>query len=121
MAVRLLKSSFRTVNEERAKEMLDRENEVNEFAKLADAETLRSLENAFTRLSTQAFRSLSEDKYNEILEWLSVAPYYSHHQFIAQSRLSGAGQWVLNHKDYTDWQTSSSPSMLLLHGIPGSG
>ncbi|KAK7417634.1 hypothetical protein QQX98_004455 [Neonectria punicea] len=119
--IRLLKSPFRMVSEERTKEILDRENEVNKFAKLADAETLRVLESAFTRLSNQAFRSLSEEKYNEILEWLSVASYYSHHQFIAQSRLPSAGQWVLTHKNYDEWHKSSSPSLLFLHGIAGSG
>ncbi|KAF6809884.1 ankyrin repeat domain-containing protein [Colletotrichum musicola] len=51
----------------------------------------------------------------------TVAPYYHHHQFIAQMRLPGAGQWLLSHEDYTQWQSSSSPSLLLLHGIPGSG
>lgn len=117
----MLKSPFRAVDEERAKELLRREHEVNDFAKLADAETIRSLEVAFVRLSTHISRSLTEDKYNDILEWLSVAPYYHHHQFIAQMRLPGAGRWLLSHEDYIQWQSSSSPSLLLFHGIPGSG
>jgi hypothetical protein len=66
-------------------------------------------------------QSLSEEKYNKILEWLSASPCYNHHQFVSQSRLPGLGEWLLNHKDYINWQTSSSSSLLLLHGITDSG
>ncbi|KZL66376.1 ankyrin repeat domain-containing protein [Colletotrichum tofieldiae] len=118
---RVLKSPFRTFDEARAKSMVEREQEVDAFASLSDAETLRSLEAAFTRLSSQSSQSLSEDGFNQILEWLSVVPYYHHHQFIAQSRLPGAGQWLLKHEKFTDWKISSSSALLLLHGIPGSG
>ncbi|KAJ0299460.1 hypothetical protein Brms1b_013115 [Colletotrichum noveboracense] len=119
--VRVLKSPFRTFDEAQAKTMREREQEVNAFAALSDTETLSSLEAAFTRLSTQSSQSLSEKNFDDIVEWLSVAPYYHHHQFIAQSRLPGAGQWLLNHEKFLDWKSSSSPSLLLLHGIPGSG
>lgn len=119
--VRLLKSPFRSANEERAKAMSDREKEVDAFSKLADAETLRSLDAGFTRLSTQTSRYLAEEKYNNILEWLAVAPYYLHHRFLAQSRLPNLGQWLFSHTEYMNWQTSSSPSLLLIQGIAGSG
>lgn len=72
-------------------------------------------------MSIHSTKVLSEDKFNEIVAWLSVAPYYSHHQFVAESRLAGVGQWLLNHDDYLQWLTSSSPSLCYLHGIPGSG
>lgn len=101
--------------------MSDREKEVDAFSKLADAETLRSLDAGFTRLSTQASRYLAEEKYNNILEWLAVAPYYLHHRFLAQSRLPNLGRWLFSHTEYTNWSTSSSPSLLLIHGIAGSG
>lgn len=101
--------------------MGDREKEVDAFSKLADAETLRSLDAGFTRLSTQTSRYLAEDKYKNILEWLAVAPYYLHHRFLAQSRLPNLGRWLFSHTEYTNWQTSSSPSLLLIHGIAGSG
>lgn len=118
---RLLKSPFRSADEERAKAMHDREIEVDAFAKLADAESLRSLEDGFTRLSMQTFRHLSEEKCNNIRDWLSVAPYYHHHQFVAQSRLANSGKWLLDHAEFKKWQTSSSPALLLIHGLPGSG
>lgn len=101
--------------------MSDREREVDAFSKLADAETLRSLDAGFTRLSTQTSRYLEEEKYNNILEWLAVAPSYLHHRFLAQSRLPNLGRWLFSHTEYTNWQTSSSPSLLLIHGIAGSG
>lgn len=101
--------------------MRDRENEVQAFARLADAETLQSLETAFTRLSTKTSLELTKERYDDILEWLSVTPYYLHHQFLAQSRLPNAGQWLLRHTEYIGWQTSSHSSLLLIQGIPGSG
>ncbi|KAL1851056.1 hypothetical protein Daus18300_012665 [Diaporthe australafricana] len=119
--VRLLKSPFRSVDEERAKAMSAREKEVDAFARLVDADILRSIEAGFTRISTQTSRELSKERYNDVLEWLAVAPYYLHHQFLAQSRLPNAGQWLLSHTEYRNWQASSAPSLLLVDGIPGSG
>ncbi|MCJ1463344.1 hypothetical protein MMC07_001951 [Pseudocyphellaria aurata] len=120
---RLLKSPFRTVDEQMHK-VLAQEAEVLKIAKLTDTDKLTYLEAAVTRLSVQATmysQSLSEHRYNKILEWLSASPCYNHHQFVSQSRLPGLGKWLLYHKDYIDWQTSSSSSLLLLHGITGSG
>jgi hypothetical protein len=109
---------------EQMHKILAQEAEVLKIAQLKDTDKLLHLEAAITRLSVQATvysRSLSEQKYNKILEWLSASPYYNHHQFLSQSRLSGLGKWLLNHKEYIDWQTSSSSSLLLLDGITGSG
>ncbi|KAK2026562.1 hypothetical protein LX32DRAFT_684499 [Colletotrichum zoysiae] len=119
--VRVLKSPFRTVDKERAKALRDREIEVDKFKDLADTDTLRSLEKSFVRLSTQSYQRLTETRFNDILEWLSVAPYHHHHQFLSQPRPPSAGQWLLNHPDYLAWQNSSYPALLLVHGIPGSG
>ncbi|KAH9242491.1 hypothetical protein K456DRAFT_1716209 [Colletotrichum gloeosporioides 23] len=118
---RVLKSPFRTVKEDRKKELQAREHDVNQLATLADTDILRNLNATFERISVQSTKALSEDKFNEIVAWLSVAPYHSHHQFVAESRLAGVGQWLLNHDDYLQWLTSSSPSLCYLHGIPGSG
>ena len=104
--------------------ILAQEAEVLKIAQLKDTDKLLHLEAAITRLSVQATmysQSLSEQKYNKILEWLSVSSYYNHHQFLSQSRLPGLGGWLLNHKEYIDWQTSSSSSLLLLDGVTGSG
>ena len=105
-------------------QVLAQEAEVLKIAKLTETDKLLNLEAAVTRLSVQAnmfSQSLSEQKYLQVLEWLSVLPYYSYHQFISQSRLANLGKWLLNHRDYVDWQTSSSPSLILVHGIIGSG
>ena len=120
----MLKSPFRTVNEKQIHEVLAQEAEVLKIAKLTDSDKLLNLETAVTRLSAQAniySQSLSEQKYDKFLEWLSVSPYYSYHRFVSQSRLATLGDWLLSHADYIDWQTSSSSSLLLIHGIVGSG
>ena len=124
MSVHWLESPFRTVDEEQMHKVSAQEAEVLKLAKLIDTDRLVSLETAVTRLSVQASmysQSLSEQKYNKIVGWLSASPYYNHHQFVSQSRLPGLGKWLLDHRDYIGWQTSSSSSILLLHGITGSG
>ena len=120
----MLKSPFRAVDGEHMHKILAQENEVLKIAKLTDTDKLQFLEAAVTRLSVQATlysQSLSEEKYDKILAWLSPSPYYSHHRFVSESRLPGFGKWLFRHEDYIDWQISSSPSLLLLHGITGSG
>ena len=104
-------------------QVLAQETEVLKIAKLTETDKLLNLEAAVTRLSVQSnmySQSLSEQKHRQVLEWLSVSPNYSYHQFISQSRLANLGNWLLN-RDYIEWQTSSSPSLLLVHGIIGSG
>jgi hypothetical protein len=104
--------------------ILTQDAEILKIAKLVDSDKLIYLEPVTIRLSIQTTmysQLLSEQKYKKILEWLSVSPYYNYHRFVSQSRLPGLGKWLLNNKDYVDWQTSSSSSMLLLHGIIGSG
>ncbi|KAF6815907.1 ankyrin repeat domain-containing protein [Colletotrichum musicola] len=120
---RLLKSPFRAVDRERENILRAREEEVNAFAKMVDAETLRACETALVRLSIQNTRELTEEKYNDIVEWLSVTRYRDHHKLLAQSRsrLPDAGQWLLGHSEYRSWQNTSSSSLLLVHGIPGAG
>ncbi|KAH0434541.1 hypothetical protein CcaCcLH18_05284 [Colletotrichum camelliae] len=119
--VRVIKCPFRAFDEGRAKALCDREVEVDRFAQLSDAQRLQSLDAAFTRLSLQSSSNIAEQFLREIVEWLSVAPYYHHHHFLTQSRLPGAGQWLLNHEGFVNWESSSSSSLLLIHGIPGSG
>ncbi|KAL8790515.1 MAG: hypothetical protein Q9195_006346 [Heterodermia aff. obscurata] len=122
--VRWIKSPFRTVDDKQMHQILAEEAEVLKIAKLTDTDKLVNLEAAVTRLSVEAnmySQSLSEQKYGKVWEWLSALPCYDYHQFISQSRLTNLGKWLLNDKDYIDWQSSSSPSLLLVHGITGSG
>lgn len=104
--------------------ILAQENQVLKNARLADTETLLRLEASITRLSVQGNEPstfLSEEKYIKMIAWLSASPYHSHHEFISQSRLPGAGQWLSIHPVFVEWHSTSSSSLLLLHGISGSG
>lgn len=98
--------------------------QVLKIASLADTATLLRLEATVTRLSMHgniSSTSLSEEKYVKMIEWLSASPYHNHHEFISQSRLPGAGHWLSTHPVFIEWHNTSSPSLLLLHGISGSG
>lgn len=85
---------------------------------------LASLEAPILRMADQAaifMRTLEEDKYLALLRWLSPVPYSCHHEAHAVKRVPGCGGWLLEHPQYRKWRGSSSSSVLLLHGIPGSG
>lgn len=56
-----------------------------------------------------------------ILQWLSNVPYAQHHQNVRKDMLHNSGLWMLDKPEYKVWQTTSSSSILWLHGIPGSG
>ncbi|KAF8541975.1 hypothetical protein BDD12DRAFT_775371, partial [Trichophaea hybrida] len=64
---------------------------------------------------------LEVSKRSQILEWISIIPYTSHHKRISEERLEGTGEWLLARKEYQDWRASSASKMLLLRGIPGAG
>lgn len=104
--------------------MLEREDEVLKISSMMGMETLQKLETAFTRLSisaADASLSLADEKFKQVRDWISLSPYNRHHLYVSESRLPGTGQWLLNHPQYVDWLTSSCSSVLLLHGIIGSG
>lgn len=46
---------------------------------------------------------------------------YTHQWRHSENRLSNSAQWLFVHPQYVDWKGPSSPSLALLHGIPGSG
>ncbi|PGH18939.1 hypothetical protein AJ80_04266 [Polytolypa hystricis UAMH7299] len=56
-----------------------------------------------------------------ILKSISPIPYASHHKSVRKDRLNGSGQWLLAKQEYQEWRSDSSPSVIWLHGIPGSG
>lgn len=99
--------------------------EAQKLARLLDSGTLRIIKNVVINQSNDAIASaatsVSEKKHTEIMDWISAQPYRKCHHFVSDSRPSGAGEWLLSHHGYTEWQSSSSPSLLLLHGIIGSG
>ena len=50
-----------------------------------------------------------------------MSPFPRHHQSHVETRTAEFGKWLFDHTTYKEWQNSSSSSILLLHGIPGSG
>ncbi|KAI0856607.1 hypothetical protein F4860DRAFT_398338 [Xylaria cubensis] len=56
-----------------------------------------------------------------ILNAISKIPYGTHHKEERNGRVEGSGEWFLKKPEFKEWRRSSSPSVLWLHGIPGSG
>ena len=59
---------------------------------------------------------LESSERQKILEWISTIPYEENHFFARQGRTDGTGQWLLRHKRYRKWRTSSASMILWLHG-----
>jgi hypothetical protein len=114
------------------------ESQVSKLAELVSAEIqcdteksvaamsglLASLDEPIKRLIDQSNISaqvLQNSKHLELLRWLSPVPFSSHHKRHSESRIPGSGEWLLNHPQYLTWRNTSSSSVLLLHGILGSG
>jgi hypothetical protein len=53
----------------------------------------------------------------EILEWISIIPYTSHHSRISDSRLEGTGEWIFAKTEYHKWRAFEGSKLLLLRGI----
>lgn len=122
--MRLAKSTFRIADHEQMQKIAARDADVVNLANIADSEVLQFLETAVVRLCDQASlaaKSLDEEKYLDLLRWLSDMPFTRHHELRCQSRVPGTGGWLFRHKEFEDWATSSTSSILLIHGIPGSG
>ena len=122
--MRLAKSTFRIADHEQMQKIAALDADVINLANIADSEVIQSLETAVVRLCDQASlatESLDEKKYLDLLRWLSDMPFTRHHELRCQSRVPGTGGWLFRHKDFEDWATSSTSSILLIHGIPGSG
>ena len=56
-----------------------------------------------------------------VLLWLSTQPYLLHHQQAQRGLISGTGTWLLTDPVFQRWRSTSTSSVLWLHGIPGSG
>ncbi len=85
---------------------------------------LRTLENPICRLVDASMiytKQLEEKQFHNILNWLSSVPYPQHHKRHSDERLPDSTQWLFRHPQYMSWKSSSSSSVMLLHGIPGSG
>lgn len=120
------------------RKIVAQEVKIPELARLTDAEALRhtsdgvmavhnllqTLNRPISRLTDQAtisVRTLQENNYLNLLRWLSSVPYSRHHERHAEIRIPGTGQWLLDHSQHVEWRNSSASSILLLHGVLGSG
>ena len=57
----------------------------------------------------------------KMLQWISPIPYMQHHSQAKKDVLAGTGTWFLNDIELLGWLSSSSSSIMWLHGIAGSG
>lgn len=64
---------------------------------------------------------LKQDQRAKILKAVSAIRYDMHHKTLSMGRIEGSGAWFLRRSEFNEWRTSSSPSVIWLHGIPGSG
>ncbi|OJJ30091.1 hypothetical protein ASPWEDRAFT_120837 [Aspergillus wentii DTO 134E9] len=135
---RVLKSAFYTAEDNQMKAIEAEEKRVAALTTLADMEELKRtgenvaatqslvklLEQPILRMAdetTTAMRRLEINKQSALLQWLSSVPFIQHHKDHIRKNIPGCGHWFLNHPEYQNWKSSSSSSILLLHGIPGSG
>ncbi|KAL8946442.1 MAG: hypothetical protein Q9222_007163 [Ikaeria aurantiellina] len=85
---------------------------------------LASLEQPVLRTASQisdVYASLQSDERRKFLSWLSTIRYREHHKTAFSTVMPGSGQWLQRKPAFIDWKTSSSSSILWIHGIPGSG
>lgn len=122
-----MKSAFQIEENSQVEKIRIKETKVSAIATLSDAEVLNrlwQLENPINRVLDQTYvhaKTIAEARYREILDWMSPVKYTKHHRKYSEKRLLGTGEWLLKHQKYLDWKSSSVSSILLLHGVPGSG
>ncbi|OCL01702.1 hypothetical protein AOQ84DRAFT_306174, partial [Glonium stellatum] len=66
-------------------------------------------------------QNMGQRERQEILEWISRIPYGMNHDMVKEKRTANTCQWLLGHKNYREWQDTSSSTILWLHGSPGAG
>lgn len=85
---------------------------------------LTSLEQPILRAGNQLSDlhvNLQKEKRRQILSWLSNVRYREHHRSSFAAVMPGSCSWLQQKSEYIDWKSSSSSSILWVHGIPGSG
>lgn len=136
--VRMAKSAFQYSQEDEIDKIREADEGVFKLAGMVDSHIqqqthsqtnniqsiLQTLENPIYRLvdaSTIYTKQLVEKQFHDILHWLPSVPYPQHHKRHSEERLPNSTQWLFRHPQYMSWKGSSSSSLMLLHGIPGSG
>lgn len=119
-----LKSVFRAPESTFLPKILEREAELLKIAGLSDAERLYFLEISTIRLLDQASiiqKALDEAEHTKLFSWLSLVRFTEHQKALSENRMPNSATWLFSHENYRNWKNSSSSSVLLLHGIGGSG
>ena len=134
----MIKRAFQPEDDQHLRKIVAHKVKISELASLADAKSLRhtgdgvlavwnllqTLSRPLSRLTDQAtvsLKTLQENKYLELLRWLSTVPFSRYHERHAELRVPQTGRWILNHSQYLQWRSSSTSSIMLLHGALGSG
>jgi hypothetical protein len=68
------------------------------------------------------FRTMLEHQEQQALGlWLSPTNHREDHLRVHSGVLPGTGEWLLQRDEYRQWNQTSSPTALWIHGIPGCG
>ncbi|KAG6816914.1 hypothetical protein H0H93_007640 [Arthromyces matolae] len=59
--------------------------------------------------------------HKEVKQWLNAADYRHDYRTAEGLRYQGTCEWILKKPLYTNWESSTSNSLLYIHGIPGAG
>ena len=125
------------------------EKKVKEFIELLNAEHCGDVEHTLNKLSLEEEKNFNDLKdilqdlqqpvarmerdlqtlhdgltiaeRGKILQWISPIPYMQHHNQARKDVLAGTGAWFLKDEKILKWLSSSSSSIMWLHGIAGSG
>ena len=58
-----------------------------------------------------------ETERRDVFKWLSRTQHANHHKAMGKDFLPDSGNWLLQRKEFVEWRTESSSSILWLHGI----
>ncbi|RYP48438.1 hypothetical protein DL769_011203 [Monosporascus sp. CRB-8-3] len=83
----------------------------------------RLLDQEMVRLASQgdsilaSLKRASEAERGTFLRWISPIHFQDDHHFATAGRVSGTGEWLLQHPQYREWRDSSASTLFWLHGI----
>ncbi|KAJ5701694.1 hypothetical protein N7488_009242 [Penicillium malachiteum] len=134
----MVKSIFQSSQNDEIDQITKADKEVLKFALMVDSQIqqhtstqvneirriVETLQSPISRLVDESViytKTVRQERFISILQWLSSVPYTQHHTRRSKGRLPSSSKWIFHRPEYTTWKNTSSSSILLLHGIPGSG
>lgn len=63
--------------------------------------------------------NIEDNKYSDVLKWVSPILHMDHHQQIQP--MEGTGKWLLDHSDWKEWRQSQKSGLFWLRGKMGAG